>query len=94
MDHTKIEKILKEEGYPFYMIEQTVEKIDNLQPAIKDCFEKWVKDGVYPEIEIEGFTFRRFIEEQDKTAVAAFLALDWLIRDPQAAKVSLSRKTR
>ena len=76
------------------MIEQTVAKIDNFQPSIKACFEKWVEDGTYPDIEIEGFTFRRLIEEQNKTPIAAFLALDWLVRDPDTAKVSLSRKTR
>lgn len=94
MDHAIIEKILKEEGYPSYLIEQTVAKIDNFQPSIKACFVKWVEDGTCPDIEIEGFTFRRLIEEQDKTPIAAFLALDWLVRDPDTAKVSLSRKTR
>ena len=94
MDRAIIEKILREEGYPSYMIEQTVTKIDNFQPSVKACFEKWVEDGTPPDIEIGGFTFRRFIEEQDKTPIAAFLALDWLVREPEIAKVSLSRKTR
>lgn len=94
MDHAIIEKILKEEGYPSYMIEQTIFKLDNLQPSIKECFEKWISDGEFPNMEIEGFSFQRLVEEQDKTPVAAFLALDWLSRDPEKAKKSLSRKTR
>ena len=94
MEHAYIEKILKEEGYPSFMVEQTAAKIDALQPSIKECFEKWAEDGLAPDIEVEGFTFRQLVEDQGKTPVAAFLALDWLLREPETAKICLSRKVR
>ena len=57
MEREKIIEILKEESYPEFMIEQTVNKLENLEPEIKSAFEQWLNDGLSPTLSLEGYTY-------------------------------------
>ena len=46
----------------------------------------WVLANRLPEDEIQGVTARYLIEEMKYTPINAFIVLDWLKTDPQAAK--------
>lgn len=90
MEKEQLMIILREEEYPEFMFEKTIEKILNFNSKIKDSFEQWLKDGYFPTIEVEGYTLTQLMYEFSMKPVGAFITLDWLIRDPEKAKKALS----
>ena len=91
MERKQIIKILKEESYPEYMIEQTADKIENLENEIKEVFEKWHLDGTFPTIKLEGYSFQDLVDQFGMKPVGAFITLDWLKREPEKAARALER---
>lgn len=91
MDRKALIAILKEEEYPDYMVENTIAKIERFNSQIADAFNQWIKDQKEPSLSIEGYTFSTLVNQFGMKPVAAFLALDWLIRDPQKATASLKK---
>ena len=53
-----------------------------MDERIKAAFEEWVDSNVIPTIEIEGWSYNKLVENFKMRPVAAFLALDWLTREP------------
>ena len=84
-------KLLKEENYPTHMVDVTIEKLNKLQPIVLDNFEAWLNEGIIPDIEIEGYSYRVLVNDYGMKPVGAFLTLDWLCRDPQKASLSLKK---
>ncbi len=82
------------QGYPDYMLEQTADKVERMDERIKSAFEKWVDGNVIPTIEIEGWDYVKLVEKFKMRPVAAFLALDWLTREPEKAVKALKRGIR
>ena len=58
MDRNRLLKILKEENYPSHMIENTLHKLNNLQPQTAAALEKWVEDGKTPTLNVFPSTCR------------------------------------
>lgn len=94
MDKQMIENILKEEQYPDYMLEKTIEKVERFAPTVMEVFEEWSKSKKEPAISIEGFSFHQLIVEYRMKPIGAFITLDWLLRDPQKAVAALKRGIR
>ena len=42
-------------------------------------------------MEVEGYTAQRLMQERHMKPVAAFLTLDWLLKEPAAALKALAR---
>ena len=84
-------KLLKEENYPAHMVDVTIGKLNKLQPIVLDNFEAWLNEGIIPDIEIEGYSYRVLVNDYGMKPVGAFLTLDWLCRDPQKASLSLKK---
>ena len=91
MERNDIYKILKEQGYPEFMLEKTYNKIMNLQPTVANAFDQWINHGIIPDLEIEGYTYTHLVENMNMKPIGAFLTLDWLIREPERAKLALSQ---
>ncbi len=91
MERSQIIEILKEEAYPEYMIEQTTNKLENLEPEIKMAFEQWHIDGTIPTITLEGYTYQDLVKLYGMKPVGAFITLDWLKREPEKAAKALER---
>lgn len=91
MDKEILTKLLKEENYPAHMVETTIGKLNRLQPIVAESFKSWLKEGVIPDFEIEGYSYRVLINDYGMKPVGAFITLDWLCRDPQKASLSLKR---
>lgn len=91
MERKQIIEILKEEAYPEYMIEQTSDKMDNLENEIKEAFEKWYRDGTIPTIKLEGYSYQDLVNQFGMKPVGAFITLDWLKREPEKAARALER---
>lgn len=82
------------QDYPDYMLEQTADKVEHMDERIKVAFEEWVDNNVIPTIEIEGWHYDKLVEKFRMRPVAAFLALDWLTREPEKAAKALKRGIR
>ena len=91
MERKQIIEILKEEAYPEYMIEQTADKMENLENEIKEAFEKWHLDGTIPTIKLEGYSYQDLVNQFGMKPVGAFITLDWLKREPEKAARALER---
>ena len=91
MKKEQIEQILKDEGYPAFMVEKTIVKIENFCPLMKSTFEKWARTSECENIAVEGYSFSSLIDKYGMTPVGAFITLDWLSREPECAKTSLIR---
>ena len=94
MNRDNIIMILCSQDYPDYLIEQTADKIERMDIHIKNAFENWIDSNVTPNIEIEGWNYEKLIQKFKMRPVAAFLALDWLKRDPEKAIKALKRGIR
>lgn len=94
MDRNILLEILKEENYPSYMIDKTLDKLSCLQPQIDAALSKWIKDGKTPTLTVEGYTFSILTTEFGMKPIGAFLTLDWLCRTPQKAMDALKKGIR
>lgn len=94
MNRDNIIMTLCAQDYPDYMLEQTADKVERMDERIKAAFEEWVDSNVIPTIEIEGWNYNKLVEKFKMRPVAAFLALDWLTREPEKASKALKRGIR
>lgn len=94
MNRDRIIMTLCAQDYPDYMLEQTADKVERMDERIKAAFEEWVDSNFIPTIEIEGWSYNKLVEKFKMRPVAAFLALDWLTRDPEKASKALKRGIR
>lgn len=91
MEKFELKELLKNNGYPDFMIENTIEKILQFQEPIENAFNIWCLNGSIPDMEIEGFSYRTLLYDFEMNPIGAFITLDWLQRDPINAEKSLSR---
>lgn len=85
--YTQFKKHLEREG--FY----SAREILHLFHAVKQMDKEsrgwviaWFEDGTYPEKAVEQITVRELVEDFGYKPLNAFIAIDWLKHDPQAAK--------
>ena len=91
MEKEQIIKLLNEQEYPEFMIENTINKIMNFSLVIAEVFELWVKNGREPDINIEGYSYTELVNNWGMKPIGAFITLDWLTREPEKAKISLRK---
>lgn len=71
--------------------ELIADKIESLQPRLREAFESWWETGELPAVEVEGYTVERLVREHSLKPLAALLTLDWLLREPRVAKATIER---
>ena len=81
---------LEKRGYSKDGAAAATEHIMEMDPKIKQDFIRWSNSGVLPELVIEGFDLPGLMSSLGMTEVSAFITLDWLLKDPEAAKQALS----
>lgn len=91
MEKERLTDILKQQGYPTFMIEKTIEKLLRLSPVVQEAFTLWTTHGIEPSITLEGYSYTSLIEQFHMKPVGAFLTLDWIAREPKEAVKSLKR---
>lgn len=84
-------RLTKELGYPEAGARIIAEKLVASSPQVKNAFAVWWETGELTDLQVEGFTAQRLMEEHGMNPIAAFLTLDWLIREPKRAIDSLAR---
>jgi len=85
------DRLVTEFGYPAIGADLITDKILNLQPELSQPFEEWWTTGDIPSLNIEGFSLEDLETNHSMNTIAAFLTLDWLIREPEKARTSLNR---
>lgn len=91
MNKEYILRLLKEEGYPTFMLETTINKINNFDPRISAIFKDWFQNGVIPQLDICGYTYTKLTSQYNMKPVGAFITLDWLLREPDKASYALQK---
>lgn len=86
-----IHRLTTEFGYPPKGAQIVAEKLANCTPQIQATFTKFWETGEISVMEVEGYTVSRLMAEHGMKPIAAFLTLDWLIREPEKAKASLKK---
>lgn len=89
----EIQKVLVEDkNLDKAQVEKVSAKIEALPPDIREAFEKWVETDAVASPEYAGYDVNAIMKAQPHmTVLAAYLSLDWLRRDPVAAKRSIER---
>lgn len=91
MTRDRIIMILCSQEYPEFMLEQTADKLERLVPYVAKAFDAWAEYGEEPTLTVGDWTYSKLIKKFIMRPIAAFLALDWLIREPEKAEKVLKR---
>jgi hypothetical protein len=86
-----IPRLISEFGYPPKGAQIVGEKLVKSSPQIQQAFIRFWEAGEIPSMVVEGYTVSRLADEHGMKPIAALLTLDWLIRDPVQAKISLHK---
>lgn len=81
-----VKKLIEEKHYDKVQTERLIPKIDALPEEIKTALVHWMKSGEVSSPEYSGYTVDRILREKPgMTTLAAYLALDWIRKDPKTA---------
>lgn len=87
-----VPRLIEEFDYPPAGARSLAQKLVALSPAVKEVFVEWWCTGdLDTELEIEEYTLKRLIEERSLKPIAAFLTLNWLLREPATARPVVDR---
>lgn len=88
-EYAKWKSYLKQNGYDDASAVSAAKKIMAMDSDLKEDLQKWADRGIMSERSVEGFRADELVDIMGFHEVAAFLMLDWLKRDPNAAKMAL-----
>jgi len=83
--YTKLYHYLRENNYSFSEAIHVMKRVDKLDNQIKEYFELWLMDGIIPEKDVKGVTFKYLTSKEAMNPIRAFLMLDWIKREPEEA---------
>ena len=85
-----IKKLVENKKLDKVQVERVSGKIEALSPDIREALEKWIETDTIASPEYAGHDVNSILKAQPHlTVLAAYLSLDWLRRDPVAAKNSI-----
>jgi hypothetical protein len=85
------QRLVNEFGYSRRGSEVAAAELAAAHEKIQTAFLRWWQTGEITKMEVEGYTAQRLIQERHMKPVAAFLTLDWLLKEPAAALKALAR---
>jgi hypothetical protein len=82
--------------YPEIYTEEDVKqnilpKLSNMTPLLLSSLKKFLTEGELDEINLLGYSVEKLKVEHNMNEVAAYMTLDWIIKEPEEAIVSLKR---
>lgn len=86
LTYKEFELYLKKDGYSAGEIAHLFNVIKAMDKESRIWVIRWFVNGTIPDIEVEGVTASSLIEKYGYKPLNAFIVLDWLKSDPQAAK--------
>lgn len=78
------------EGYTAAQTLNLYQEMKKLDPQVRSWMVNWFYGGGYPAESVEDVTVRLLVEEAEMKPLNAFIAIDWLKKDPAAAKYALT----
>lgn len=82
---------LMDAGYSSGGAKSAAEKILVMDEEIREGLSRWMEEGELVDIAIEDISVHELVNELGYKEIAAFLMLDWLRREPDAAKEAICR---
>lgn len=79
------------EGYTPAETLNLYKEMKRLDKQVRRWFIDWFYGGGYPAEVVEGVTVQMLVEEAEMKPLNAFIAVDWLKKDPEAAKYALTQ---
>lgn len=67
------------------------DKLRDLDPDLLGVLSIFLEVGHLDAYEVQGYTPQKLINEHGMSPIAAIFTLDWLIREPDRARLSLER---
>jgi len=83
--------VLYPDTYTSENIMPLLAKIEHMDPNLRSDLEHFLSTGDITTKEVEGYTVEMLMKEHSMNEIAAFLTLDWIIREPQKALKSLQK---
>lgn len=83
--------LMEQDGYTAEELNHLFCVIRDMDPRVHSWVSGWLKGNGYPEDRIEGVTVEELVEHQGLKPLNAFIVMDWLLKDPDGAKYSLTR---
>lgn len=83
-------EFLHGEGYTVAETVHLFKRIKQFNPMVRKWFVGWFLGEGYPCDVVEGLTMQMLIEEGQLKPINAFIVMDWLMKDPSAAKFALA----
>lgn len=81
-----IQILIDKKNYDKVQTERLAHKIQALPPDIKDSLVNWIESGDVSSPEYSGYTVDKILKAKPgMTTLAAYLALDWIRKDPKTA---------
>ena len=92
MNNEELVKILQDDfHYPSAGTSVVAKKIMQFQPELLASFTAFIQKGELPQISVEDYDLERLMNEFDMNPIAGFLTLDWLMKEPEEAKLTLEQ---
>lgn len=90
-----IYRTLIERGYSEHNANLMLNDLENLSSPLDKLLQEWIdSENQQPDFVYENYSLRQFQNERKMEYPAALLTMDWLIKEPEKAKISLSRGIR
>lgn len=90
MTHAEFESRMDGEGYSLRELKHLFKVVCEMDSKVRRWTVLWLLGRGFPQDFIEGISVPMLVEEGYKP-MSAFIIMDWLIKDPEAAKYSLVR---
>lgn len=91
---TKIYEALVENGYNEKSANLVLNELVQLSAPLNEYLVEWMETGNCKDYTIDGFSVLDFQKNRKMKYPAALLTMDWLIKEPEKAKMSLIRGLR
>ncbi len=86
-----VPRLMAEFGYPRAGAELVAQKLTHATEIVWHAFLSWWQTGTLPELDVADYSLSQLMREHGMNPIAALLTLDWLAREPEAAKRSLHK---
>ena len=95
MDREKVRELLVDKyDYKNSQVDTVLDKIAIFTEPTATAFQRWLNTGEIDDTSVEGYTVKDILARRQMKVPAAYLMLDWLTRDPAAAKAALNAGRR
>lgn len=90
MDKTELREILLDDfDMQASYMDATLEQIENMEQELKAPFFSYLTTRKMPDISAGEYNCQSLVEKHKFTVIGAFLFLDWMKKDKEAAEASL-----